>query len=246
MITMTKERRISFTVVDTGIGISADKQQLIFEAFQQEDGSTRRKYGGTGLGLSISRELAKLLGGDITLRSEMDKGSSFTLTVPLVYTPSETTVNDKAETPLFSSASEPEPTLTPAAEKPASQYLSDVIPPDVPDDRNNILPRDKVIMIVEDDTAFAKSLVEFTHKQGYKAIVCVRGDEALDLAKKYKPAGILLDIQLPVKDGLEAMDELKNDNRHQAYSCSHDVIARDEDEEPLERRHRFYQQADGV
>ncbi len=207
-IANVKDSRISFAVTDTGIGISPDKQQLIFEAFQQEDGSTRRKYGGTGLGLSISRELSKLLGGEISLQSELDKGSSFTLTIPLVYTPTPVIEVEK-ESPLLLELDTDIPQGIPS---PTSQYLSDVIPQDVPDDRRNIQSRDKVIMIVEDDTNFAKSLVEFAHKQGYKAVVCVRGDEALTFAKTYKPTGILLDIQLPMKDGLEVMDELKNDN----------------------------------
>ena len=188
-VSYTKDQRIAFTVIDTGIGISADKQQLIFEAFQQEDGSNRRKYGGTGLGLSISRELARLLGGELSLLSEVGKGSSFTLTVPIKYVPAEpvedTTISPEA---LFTQTESIE-TITTVPEKATSQYLSDVIPSEVPDDRRNIQSRDKVIMIVEDDTNFAKSLVEFTHRQGYKAVVCVRGDEALALAKKYKPTG---------------------------------------------------------
>jgi signal transduction histidine kinase/DNA-binding response OmpR family regulator/CHASE3 domain sensor protein len=198
-----KDGQVAFAVSDTGIGISEDKQQLIFEAFQQEDGSTRRKYGGTGLGLSISRELAKLLGGEITLKSEVGKGSTFTFTIPLKHT------EQQQETPVQIATKALEEVSVPAAGE--TKYLSDVIPPDVPDDRNKIKANDKVILIVEDDVNFAKSLMEFTHKQGYKAIVAVRGDEALPLAKVYKPAGILLDVQLPVKDGLEAMDELKND-----------------------------------
>lgn len=197
--------QVSFTVTDTGIGISEDKQQLVFEAFQQEDGSTRRKYGGTGLGLSISRELAKLLGGEISLQSEVGKGSRFTLTIPVKHIEKVKTAESKEETRIL------EIEETPLAAKDESKFLSDVIPPDVADDRKKLKSNDKVILIVEDDVNFAKSLVEFTHKQGYKAVVTVRGDEAITLAKEFKPVGILMDIQLPVKDGLEAMDELKND-----------------------------------
>jgi CheY-like chemotaxis protein/CHASE3 domain sensor protein len=196
---------IAFTVEDTGIGIAKEKHHLVFEAFQQEDGSTRRKYGGTGLGLSISRELAKLLGGEITLESETDKGSRFTLIVPVE--PGSAIVKQTEETePIFV------PDLSADPEKDTEQrYISTDIPEDVPDDRNRVQPGDKLILIVEDDTNFARSLLEFTRKQGYKGIVCVRGDQATDIAKKYKPRGILLDIQLPVKDGLEVMDELKSD-----------------------------------
>jgi CheY-like chemotaxis protein/CHASE3 domain sensor protein len=194
---------IAFTVEDTGIGIAKEKHHLVFEAFQQEDGSTRRKYGGTGLGLSISRELAKLLGGEITLESETDKGSRFTLIVPVE--PGSAIVKQKVETePIIV------PDVSDESEK-EQRYISTDIPEDVPDDRNQVQPGDKLILIVEDDTNFARSLLEYTRKQGYKGIVCVRGDQAIDIAKKYKPRGILLDIQLPVKDGLEVMDELKSE-----------------------------------
>jgi len=192
---------IDIAVRDSGIGIPSDKHQLIFEAFQQADGSTRRQYGGTGLGLSISRELARLLGGDITLTSAPGEGAEFRVTIPQfrmdgvpeipVHTRSKlTAITSDEEVPLYT--------------------LAD-IPPDIPDDRNSIVSGDKVLLIVEDDSYFAKSLLEFGRKKGYKGIISVRGDTAASLAKTYHPIGILLDIQLPVKSGWEIMEDLKKD-----------------------------------
>lgn len=183
---------VVFTVKDTGIGISKDKQQVIFEAFQQEDGSTRRKFGGTGLGLSISKELVKLLGGSIQVRSEQGAGSEFDVRIPVKYTSVAT-----------------ETILPPVREQ---RFVSAVIPEHVLDDRNDVASGDPVILIIEDDRTFAQYLLDFTRQKGYKGIVTVRGDEALPLALQYQPRGILLDIQLPVKDGWEVMEELKNNN----------------------------------
>ncbi|MCW3461860.1 response regulator [Chitinophaga nivalis] len=194
---------IRFTVKDTGIGIPEEKQQVIFEAFQQADGSTRRKYGGTGLGLSISRELAKLLGGQLSLYSKSNEGSAFSLIIPI--TPRPMPVTDG----LFDlpPAEVPDPVILPGN----NHYLAAVIPEAVADDRGNIQPGNPVILIVEDDRYFAKALLDFTHTRGYKGVVSVRGDEAAELARRYKPIGILLDIQLPVKDGWQVMEELKSD-----------------------------------
>lgn len=196
------------SVKDTGIGIAREKQELIFEAFQQADGSTQRKYGGTGLGLSISRELAKLLGGDIYLSSELGQGSEFIIRLPLHKQPGVQLLATK-ETVLNDLAKILDQTTDTGAER---KYISSVIPENIPDDRDNINANDKLILIVEDDTNFARSLLEYTRKQGYKGIVTVRGDEALPLAKAFSPLGILLDIQLPIKNGWEVMEELKTDS----------------------------------
>ena len=202
------DKVICFIVKDTGIGIPLEKQPLIFEAFQQADGSTKRKYGGTGLGLSISRELAKLLRGEIILHSKEGEGSSFTLCLPVYGAISKKVIVDKAPPPMEIATVETE-----ESRKLKNKYLSAVIPDEIEDDRDIITEEDKVILIVEDDINFAQSLLAFSRKNGYKVVVSVRGDYALNFALMYKPVGILLDIELPIKSGWEVLEELKNNNQ---------------------------------
>lgn len=202
-ISTDDDKIICFIVKDTGIGIPLEKQPLIFEAFQQADGSTKRKYGGTGLGLSISRELAKLLRGEIILHSKENEGSSFTLCLP-VFGSAIHKINVERIPPTEFTEVEEEKA------PPKKKYISEVIPAEIEDDRDSILPGDKVILIVEDDINFAKSLLTFTRKKGYKGVVSVRGDYALNFALIYNPVGVLLDIELPIKSGWEVLEELKN------------------------------------
>ena len=199
-------KTIIFRVIDTGIGIASDKLNLVFQAFQQADGSTRRKYGGTGLGLSISKELAKLLGGDIKLTSTEDVGSEFKLTIPINYAVNTAFLKEQESQYEL----EEQQRLNEIAKALNERFTVNHIPADIEDDRNNILPNDKVILIIEDDTSFAKILLNFTRQRNYKGIVAVRGDVGIEMANLYHPIAILLDIQLPIKDGWQVMEELKS------------------------------------
>ena len=202
-IELGPEGRASFAVTDTGIGIPENKQEIIFRAFQQADGSTKRKYGGTGLGLSISRELARALGGEIQLQSEEGEGSRFVFSCPLLFD----------VVPVVFQAGEEKPATIPliAAVEMEGAAEGDGLPEAENDDRHTIEENDRIMLIIEDDPVFAGVLLQFFRDKSYKGIVARQGNTGLSLARHYRPDAIFLDMHLPVMDGSEVLKQLKND-----------------------------------
>ena len=201
---LDRRRAVAVSVRDTGIGIPAKKQDLIFEAFQQADGGTARKYGGTGLGLSISKEISRLLGGEIQLVSQVGEGSIFTLYLPLELGEREAEPSAVVETrqlEVLSAGDSPEEEPVRHDDAVSVQFI--------PDDREIIAQGDKSILIIEDDPSFAKILLDHCHTKGFSALVSPTGEAGLVLAETYLPTAIILDIRLPGMNGWTVLNALK-------------------------------------
>ena len=205
-VRLAERNQIAFAVTDTGIGISDEQQERVFEAFRQADGTISRKYGGTGLGLSISLELSRLLGGSLHLKSVPGQGSTFTVIVPANFT-------GAAALPVAASfETGPSPTASAAVAHHVAARSLPITPWLDGDDRGN-LDQKKVLLVVEDDQSFAKILRDLAHEMDFKCLIATSAEDALNLAQRYLPHAVVLDVGLPDQSGLSVLDMLKRDVR---------------------------------